>query len=99
LAWLDQAGGLPLGVIPRLDYPDATHQLLPGDELVLYTDGITEALNSKGEQFGLGRLDKVLENCLIGASDILHSVLDAIDLFTEGQPAHDDQTLLVAKIS
>jgi len=72
---------------------------VPGDQLVLYTDGITEADNGRGELFGVERLDKVLENCAVGAPDLLRSVVAAVEEFTAGVPAHDDRTLLVAKIS
>jgi sigma-B regulation protein RsbU (phosphoserine phosphatase) len=99
LALLDGATGLPLGISPVEKYSETTYRLVPGDELVLYTDGITEAHNEEGEMFGLSRLDKVLENCAIGASDLLRAVLDALREFTGKQPAHDDRTLLVAKIS
>jgi sigma-B regulation protein RsbU (phosphoserine phosphatase) len=99
LALLDGATGLPLGISPVEKYREQTYRLVPGDQLVLYTDGITEANNEQGEMFGLSRLDKVLENCAVGASDLLHSVLHALREFTGDEPAHDDQTLLVAKIS
>lgn len=99
LAQLDRARGLPLGIFPGQKYSQHTHQLVPGDQLVLYTDGITEAQNAAGQMFGLGRLDRVLENCAIGAPDLLKSVLAAVEEFTAGQPAHDDRTVLVAKIS
>ena len=48
---------------------------------------------------GLGRLDRVLENCAVGASDLLRSVVAELEEFTGGRPPHDDRTLLVAKIS
>jgi sigma-B regulation protein RsbU (phosphoserine phosphatase) len=99
LALLDAAGGLPLGIAPGLSYGEHVHQLVPGDQLVLYTDGITEAHNPNGEMFGLERLDRVLENCSIGASDLLKSVLAAVDEFTAGRPADDDRTVLVCKIT
>ncbi len=99
LALLDAARGLPLGINPVERYGSATHRLVPGDQLVLYTDGITEANNPQGEMFGLHRLDLVLENCSVTASDLLKSVLAAVAEFTAGEPAHDDRTLLVAKIS
>jgi sigma-B regulation protein RsbU (phosphoserine phosphatase) len=99
LALLDEAGGVPLGIGPRTAYPDAHHQLVPGDQLVLYTDGITEAQDASGRMFGVERLDKVLENCAVGASDLLRAVLDELEAFTGGRPAHDDRTLLVAKIT
>jgi sigma-B regulation protein RsbU (phosphoserine phosphatase) len=99
LALLDGVAGLPLGIAPGQTYRERTYRLMPGDQLVLYTDGITEAYNERGEMFGLSRLDRVLENCAVGASGLLESVLNALNEFTGGQPAHDDQTILVAKIS
>jgi sigma-B regulation protein RsbU (phosphoserine phosphatase) len=99
LALFDEAGGLPLGITAETSYPSARYLLVPGDQIVLYTDGITEAYNDRGEQFGLPRLDKVLENCAVGASDLLHSVLEALEAFTGGKPPHDDRTLLVLKIT
>jgi sigma-B regulation protein RsbU (phosphoserine phosphatase) len=99
LALLDAVRGLPLGIFPDEKYKESVHYLVPGDQLVLYTDGITEAQNARGEMFGLGRLDVVLENCSVGASDLLRSVLSAVDQFCGSQPPHDDRTVLVAKIS
>jgi sigma-B regulation protein RsbU (phosphoserine phosphatase) len=96
---LDGASALPLGIFSEQTYPERLYRLKPGDQLVLYTDGITEANNEYGEMFGLSRLDKVLENCAVGASDLLESVLAALKEFTGGQAIHDDRTLLVAKIS
>jgi sigma-B regulation protein RsbU (phosphoserine phosphatase) len=99
LALLNAVRGLPLGVFPGEVYREAVHHLVPGDQLVLYTDGITEAQNPAGEMFGLSRLDKVLENCSVGASDLLKSVLSAVEEFCEGLAPHDDRTLLVAKVT
>jgi sigma-B regulation protein RsbU (phosphoserine phosphatase) len=99
LALLDGARALPLGISPVETYREQTHRLVPGDQLVLYTDGITEADNGSGELFGLARLDKVLENCSVGASDLLKDVVDAVEAFTGGRPAYDDRTVLVAKIT
>jgi sigma-B regulation protein RsbU (phosphoserine phosphatase) len=98
LALLDDNSGLPLGIGPDERYPIAPYQLVPGDQLILYTDGITEAYNAAGEMFGLARLDRVLENCATGASDLLRLVLDELEAFTGHQPAHDDRTLLVLKV-
>ncbi|HBI43469.1 MAG TPA: stage II sporulation protein E [Planctomycetales bacterium] len=99
LAALDGARGLPLGISPAERYHEQRHTLVPGDQLVLYTDGITEAEGPSGELFGTERLDKVLENCSVTATDLLQAVLDAVQEFTAGRPAADDRTLLVAKIS
>jgi sigma-B regulation protein RsbU (phosphoserine phosphatase) len=99
LATLDQVAGLPLGIIGGEQYEEAAMTLVRGDQLVLYTDGITEAHDAAGKMFGVERLDGVLENCAVGADDLLRSVLDEVAAFTGGRPAHDDRTLLVLKIS
>jgi sigma-B regulation protein RsbU (phosphoserine phosphatase) len=99
LALLNGARGLPLGVFPGERYGQEEYRLVPGDELVLYTDGVTEAQNAAGELFGLSRLDKVLEDCSVGASDLLKAVLAELEAFTGGRPPSDDRTLLVAKVS
>ena len=98
LAALDGAAGLPLGIAPAETYREQTMRLVPGDQLVLYTDGITEAEGLDGSLFGTARLDAVLENCSVTAPDLLQSVLDAVEAFTGGRPATDDRTLLVGKV-
>ena len=95
---LDAAGGLPLGVFGGLTFEQATVRLVPGDQLVLYTDGITDATNADGEAFGLDRLDASLVTCRDDAEALIASVLDAVDRFTAGHPAEDDRTMLVAKV-
>jgi sigma-B regulation protein RsbU (phosphoserine phosphatase) len=99
LVSLDGAKDLPLGIAPEMMYREQTYRFVPGDQLVLYTDGITEAHNEHGEMFGLARLDRALADCAEDASDLLESVLTALKEFTGSQAIHDDRTLLVAKIS
>jgi phosphoserine phosphatase RsbU/P len=96
---LDRASGLPLGVMAQGVYTDCVQQLQPGDQILFYTDGITEAHNPAGEMFGTERLDQVLENCSLQASALLDAVLHAVEEFTRGHPAHDDRTLIVARVS
>lgn len=96
---LNGASDLPLGIAPEITYREQTYRFVPGDQLVLYTDGITEAHNEEGEMFGPARLDEALMDCADDASDLLESVLAALKEFTGSQPIHDDRTLLVAKIS
>lgn len=99
LAQLDQGRSLPLGISPVDRYHEGTYQLRPGDQLVLCTDGILEAVDREGELFGLERLDDVLEHTAAGAPDLLRSVLAAVEEFTGGEAPRDDRTVLVAKIS
>jgi serine phosphatase RsbU (regulator of sigma subunit) len=56
-----RATGMPLGLLPGITYEEKSIQFQPGDKLLLYTDGITEAHNNQGEMFGLPRL----HNCLV----------------------------------
>lgn len=95
---LDRAGGLPLGIFPESDYQESRQQLQQGDQLIFYTDGITEAHNVAGELFGTGRLDHELENCSLLAKALLESVLDAVERFSAGRPADDDRTIIVARV-
>jgi len=95
---LDRVGGLPLGILDSEDYPEFTQTLQPGDQIIFYTDGITEAMSPTHELFGPERLDVVLENCTIHATDIIDRLLDAVAEFTHHQPPDDDRTVLVAKI-
>ena len=99
IATLDAAQRLPLGVSLDEKYVEATHRLVPGDQIVFYTDGITESENSKGEAFGEHRLDTALTRCREVASDLINAVLSDIEAFTGGRSPADDRTLLVAKIS
>jgi phosphoserine phosphatase RsbU/P len=74
-------------------------QFQPGDQIIFYTDGITEASNPEGKQFGTDRLDHALENCSLQASALLDSVLRSVEEFANGHPADDDRTLIVARVS
>jgi sigma-B regulation protein RsbU (phosphoserine phosphatase) len=90
--------GLPLGIFPGQDYTSVPVTLQTGDQIVFYTDGITEAHNPDEDMFGTGRLDHVLENCSLQAKSLLDSVLQAVEEFAAGHPADDDRTLIVARI-
>ena len=73
-------------------------QLAPGDTLVLYTDGITEATNSEGEEFGESRLLDALErhsNLPLGS--LFQSVVGAVQQFGSGCEQQDDITLVIAR--
>jgi len=96
---LDGVQRLPLGIDADVVYDEHVQDLQPGDQILFYTDGITEAEGPDGRQFGLDRLDRVLTQCSLNASNLIQSVLDAVEEHTAGRPAADDRTLLVAKVS
>lgn len=95
---LDAAQGLPLGISAAEEYPQAQQQLEIGDQIIFYTDGITEAFNPQHEMFGVERLDAVLEDCAVTAEGLINEVLGRVQEFTNGHPADDDRTLFVAKV-
>jgi sigma-B regulation protein RsbU (phosphoserine phosphatase) len=95
---LDEASGLPLGVLAGTRYEEAELSLQVGDQILFYTDGITEAHNVGGDMFGTERLDGELENCVLQAEALLESILRAVETFADGRPADDDRTLIVARV-
>jgi sigma-B regulation protein RsbU (phosphoserine phosphatase) len=95
---LDVVGNLPLGVFEGQEYQRATLALRPGDQIVFYTDGITEAQNAAGTMFGPERLDDALANCYLDAQGLINTVLEALNAFTEGLAPSDDRTVVVAKV-
>jgi phosphoserine phosphatase RsbU/P len=95
---LDQTRGFPLGITDDGNYQDAELQLYTGDQIIFYTDGITEAMSVDGEQFGMERLDLELENCSLQAQALMNSVLEAVDRFSEGRMPDDDRTIIVGRV-
>jgi sigma-B regulation protein RsbU (phosphoserine phosphatase) len=99
IASIDGTAGLPLGLFGDSSYDQESFALHPGDQIVFYTDGITEATDPGGRMFGLDRLDQALYQCQENAQGLITAVLNALNWFTAGQPAEDDRTLLVARVS
>jgi serine phosphatase RsbU (regulator of sigma subunit) len=90
------ANGVPVGMLSEAAYPVEENQLGPGDKIVMYSDGLSEARNSVGGFFGLQRLCTVV-NASPGAScqDLHASILSAVEEFTQGAPQSDDISLAV----
>jgi sigma-B regulation protein RsbU (phosphoserine phosphatase) len=95
--WL-HATGIPLGLFPGRGYGMGRLQLAPGDALILYTDGVTEAKNPQGEEFGPERLSEVCGHHLGDGLEGLTEALDGqIEAFTGGEPPEDDRTFLAVR--
>jgi phosphoserine phosphatase RsbU/P len=97
---LDGAGGLVLGVMPGMSYPEHTVQLRPDDRLVLYTDGVTEAFNPADEAYGIERLIAEIRAHRGGTSEALvEKICSSVTDFAGTAPQSDDITLTALKWS
>lgn len=93
------SGGMILGVDDQQRYEVGLFDLQVGDVMLLYTDGLTEAMNYQGEQFGRRRIEEALRASADGcASEILNHVLWEKRRFTGVQRTSDDLTLVVVKV-
>ncbi|MGA2182074.1 MAG: PP2C family protein-serine/threonine phosphatase [Bryobacteraceae bacterium] len=91
-------GGPVLGVFPGACYAGGTAELRPGDCLVLFTDGITEAMNAKDEEFGEERLMALLSQRSGSADEYWRQIVAAATQFSNGA-FHDDATVLVLTVN
>lgn len=91
--------GIALGILPNAEQPQAHVELLCGDVLLLYTDGVTDALDRSGEEeFGASRLTEVLqEHGTRTAQELADEILRAVQEFANGAPQFDDMTFVVVK--
>lgn len=92
-------GGPVVGLFGPAQYCQASIQLRSGDILVLFTDGVSEAMNKEDEEFDEPRLIEAVRAAKnLPASEIIDRVMEACDDFAAGAPQHDDMTLVVARI-
>ncbi len=93
-----EAGGTLLGAFAGAEYAQEDVWLVPGDTLVLFSDGITEALSEAGEEFGEDRVREVVDTCATETpASILHRLLDAVRAFSAGTSQFDDLTAVVLR--
>ncbi len=88
----------PLGVTPDLEAGEARVQLLPGDMLIMVSDGILEARDARGNEYGLSRLSRRIRTARGNTEDIIKAILADIDSHTTDQPQGDDMTILAMAI-
>jgi serine phosphatase RsbU (regulator of sigma subunit) len=93
-----ERGGLVLGPIPGARYESDQVTLEPGDLLVMYTDGVVDRENGRGEDFGTDRLRQVVEESADrSAGELVGAVFDAVDRFARGAPQLDDMSVVVVR--
>ena len=92
---LPLTGGVALGVMDDMDFEQGSITLAPGDALVLYTDGVTEAMNGEHEELGMERLQEILAaTSSRSPEEINRSIFNGIRAFAGGAPQSDDITCL-----
>jgi len=90
--------GMLLGVEPAVDFQQQELWLQPGDFILLYTDGINEAVNAAFEQYGTRRLKELaIQYSSASAGEILEKLLESVDRFTNTDTLFDDITLILVK--
>jgi len=93
-----EAGGLPVGIFPESPYQTGTTRLEPGDLLVIFTDGIVEAVNSNDDEYGEPELIALVHRAsALPPAELLRTLLTELDRFVGNTPQHDDMTCLLLK--
>lgn len=91
--------GFPLGIFDDVTYEEWSVILDPGDVLLFHSDGLSEAPDPEGRQFGVPRLAALLEtHSALGAGELADRLMSEVSEFTEGEPLQDDRTLVVMKV-
>jgi sigma-B regulation protein RsbU (phosphoserine phosphatase) len=92
-------GGVALGVLADARYEDRPVALHPGDVMVFYTDGVSEAESPEGEQFGRLRIEQTMrEHHGRSSAEVLDAVAKAVVAWTGERGANDDLTLMVLRV-
>ncbi len=95
------AEGFPLGLFPHSTYDETVLRLAPGDMVVFFSDGITDAANSRGEEFGSDRLKDLLRqhpNATDSAGQAVNAILEAVTTHQAGAEHFDDETVVVLRV-
>ncbi len=94
-----EEGGAVVGLLRNFPYSQAAVTMEPGDMLVAFTDGISEAMNPLEEEWGEDNLIEAVKGCDgMTASDMLPRLVEAADRFAAGAKQHDDMTLLIVRV-
>jgi sigma-B regulation protein RsbU (phosphoserine phosphatase) len=95
-----EAGGPPVGLFAECAYESSWLELQGGDLLVLFTDGISEAMNSADEEWGEDRLlESIKKSYEAAPGEMVDAIFRAADQFTADAPQHDDMTIVTFRVS
>jgi len=94
-----EGGGTVIGLLPAAEYTECGLDLAPGDLFVGYTDGVSEAMNTEGEEWGEERMTQAIRACLhLHPRAVVQQVMAAADAFASGARQNDDMTLVVMRV-
>lgn len=91
--------GAAVGLVEEAPFGEKSVGLQPGDTLVMYTDGVTEATNKQDQQFGRQHLAKLAGQGSTGSAlEVLRDIRQGLEAFSQGRPFADDTTIVVGRI-
>jgi sigma-B regulation protein RsbU (phosphoserine phosphatase) len=91
---LAPAAGAPLGILPEMKFEQESLFLDRGDTILLYTDGIIEAMNAREELYGYERFDALIQKSPSAPEGLTSAIIEGVNKFTGLTPQHDDMTLV-----
>ncbi len=95
---LPLTNGVAVGLAPNMEYTQQSYTLAPGDMVIMYTDGVTEAMNDKNEEFGIERVQEMfIANPPSGAEEATQRIFSAIRDFAGDTPQSDDITCITVR--
>lgn len=95
-----ETGGIPLGILPQAVHQTGSTSLGADDWLVIFTDGVVEAVNTKGEEYEEPQLIRLVDDAAASTpAEMLRRLLAELDTFVGNTPQHDDMTCLLLKRS
>lgn len=97
-ARLDGVGSYPLGIDASETFQEASVELVRGDILLLYTDGITDARRTAADLFGVDRLTRVLRDGGDRPAELIDRLREAVRAHMHSETAEDDQTIVAARV-
>ena len=90
---------IAIGIWPDISATETSIHLTPNDIVLLFTDGIEEAINANHEMFGIERIKRfIVENSHLSAQELTEKLLNELERFTEGATTHDDYTWIVLRV-
>lgn len=94
---INSSAGIPLGILPEVEFSEQVIQLQPGDQVLLYTDGVTEAKNTQGNMFSVKRLENIFAKARRHPRVLIEDIVKQVKKYCKNISQHDDITLLGIK--